>query len=122
MHAASLYQRANYVQRRDAQQILREYSHIIQWRLDGEDSVMDVGCGSGDVTIDFLQPLMPGNFQKLIGTDISKEMILHASKTYQNLNVSFEVLDIEAELADKFRNQFDHVTSFYCLHWVRNQK
>lgn len=124
MHKAALYQRANNLQRRDAKQVLEEFSGILQWRPDGEDSLLDIGCGSGDVTIDFILPLMPVKFSRLIGTDISEQMVRYAGEQYKHPKISFDKMDIASDLGKSIRNSepFDHVMSFYCLHWIQNQE
>lgn len=123
MHKAALYQRANNLQRRDAKQVLEEFSSIVQWRPDGDDSLLDIGCGSGDVTIDFILPLMPVKFSRLVGTDISEQMVRYAGEQYKHPKISFDKMDIASDLGKSIRNSepFDHVMSFYCLHWVQNQ-
>ncbi|XP_055386736.1 juvenile hormone acid O-methyltransferase [Condylostylus longicornis] len=123
MQAASLYCRSNYVQRRDAKEVVKEYSKILQWRYDGEDTLMDIGCGSGDVLIDYILPIMPKKFKKLTGIDISENMIKYAKNYYKNIkNVEFNVLDIENDLNEIYYDQYDHITSFYCWHWIQNQR
>lgn len=122
---AALYHRSNDVQRRDAKQVLDEFAHLIQWRNDGKDSLLDIGCGTGDVTIDYILPLMPRNFSRLVGVDLSEQMIGHARKIYETEKISFEKLDISISIDEILENgtkPFDHITSFYCLHWVQNQK
>lgn len=124
MNEAELYKRSNILQRRDAQQVISEFSHLLHWREDGCDSLMDVGCGSGDVTIDFVLPIMPKHFSRLVGTDISHEMIKFAENKYSKSNIAFDELDISADIT-KYLNsheQFDHIVSFYCFHWIQNQK
>lgn len=121
MNKAKLYQRSNKLQRVDTKLVLEEYAPLIKWN--GLDTVMDAGCGTGDVTIDFLLPEMPTTYTHLVGTDISESMIRLAKETYENLpRVSFERFDISGVVDPKFLNYFDHVTSFFCLHWVQNQK
>ncbi|KAH8376164.1 hypothetical protein KR200_005411 [Drosophila serrata] len=123
MNQASLYQHANQVQRHDAKLILDEFASTLQWRSDGEDTLLDVGSGSGNVLMDFVKPLLPSRGQ-LVGTDISSQMVGYASKHYQREErTRFQVLDIGCEsLPQELRGRFDHVTSFYCLHWVQNLK
>lgn len=127
MEAPSKYSDYNRIQRRDAQFILNEYEERMQWRKDGTDTVLDVGCGTGDLTIDIILTQMPKKFGKLVGVDISQEIIEYAKRTHQRENIYFEVLDIESDDDDiqrfskKHPDRFDHVMSFYCLHWVRNQ-
>ncbi|KAH8413227.1 hypothetical protein KR009_009057 [Drosophila setifemur] len=123
MNQASLYQHANQVQRHDAKVILDEFASTLQWRSDGEDTLLDVGSGSGNVLMDFVRPLLPIRGQ-VVGTDISSQMVGFASKHYQGEErTRFQVLDIGcARLPQELRGRFDHVTSFYCLHWVQNLK
>ncbi|XP_017134068.1 juvenile hormone acid O-methyltransferase [Drosophila elegans] len=123
MNQASLYQHANQVQRHDAKLILDEFASTLQWRSDGEDALLDVGSGSGNVLMDFVRPLLPKRGQ-LVGTDISSQMVGYASKYYQGEErTRFQVLDIGCErLPEELKARFDHVTSFYCLHWVQNLK
>ncbi|EDV33538.1 uncharacterized protein Dana_GF24959 [Drosophila ananassae] len=123
MNQASLYQNANQVQRHDAKLILDEFASTLQWRSDGEDALLDVGSGSGNVLMDFVKPLLPIGGQ-LVGTDISSQMVGFASKHYQGEErTRFQVLDIGCDkLPQELRGSFDHVTSFYCLHWVQNLK
>ncbi|TDG45107.1 hypothetical protein AWZ03_008445 [Drosophila navojoa] len=122
MNLASLYQRANEVQRHDAKLILSEYASILQWRSDGQDSLLDVGSGPGNVLMDFVHPLLPKSFEQLVGTDVSMQMVRYANKCYERYaRTQFQVLDIGCEeLPEQFKGRFDHVTSFYCLHWVQN--
>ncbi|KAL5279446.1 jhamt family protein [Megaselia abdita] len=125
MNQAVLYKRANQVQRHDARMVLREYGNLFQWRLDGGDRIMDIGCGSGDVTIDYLEPLLPSNYEKLVGSDVSLKMVSYASDTYGKTHskVEFDQLDIGDDCMPKrYLEHFNHITSFYCLHWVQDQR
>ncbi|XP_063708340.1 juvenile hormone acid O-methyltransferase [Culicoides brevitarsis] len=123
MDKAKLYQRSNNLQREDTKLVLDEYSSLL--KFNGSDTIMDVGCGSGDVTIDLLLPRIPPSFTKLVGTDISEPMVRYAKDTYEHLpRIVFEHLDITAGVIEnkKFLSFFDHVTSFFCLHWCQNQR
>lgn len=123
---AKPYEQTNHVQRYDAQQIMKEFLRIFRWRLDGKDSLLDVGTGSGDVLMDILRPSLPRNFRKIVGSDFSAEMIEHCNAVHKFRHVDkvdFKILDIETErLPKEFINEYDHVTSFYCLHWIKNQR
>lgn len=123
MHKAALYQRSNGLQRRDAKQVIEEFAQVLQWQSD-DDSLLDIGCGCGDVTIDYILPVLPMNFSRLVGVDISEQMVRHAREHYAHANISFDKMDIGADLSKYLRTAepFDHITSFYCLHWVQNQK
>lgn len=126
MHKAALYQRSNGLQRRDAKQAIDEFSHVFQWRDDGCDSILDIGCGSADVTIDYLLPILPENYERLIGVDISEEMVNYARQQYPYPRISFDKFDLSVDIDQqpfgKSTEPFDHITSFYCLHWVQNQE
>lgn len=125
MNQACLYHRANQVQRHDAEQIIKEYFNRLQWRLDGCDSLLDVGSGSGDVLMDFIYTIMPVKFDRIVGSDISPKMINYAKKCYNlQKKCEFRVLDISTDwgVPNDMKEQFDHVTSFYCLHWIQNQR
>lgn len=125
MHKAALYKRSNGLQRRDAKQTIDEFSPALQWRSDGCDSLLDIGCGSGDVTIDFLLPILPANFQRLVGVDLSEEMVDFARQQYPHPRISFDKFDLGLDIEKQpfhTTEPFDHITSFYCLHWVQNQE
>ncbi|XP_005179560.1 juvenile hormone acid O-methyltransferase-like [Musca domestica] len=125
MNQACLYQRANEVQRYDAEEILQEYAEKFEWRHDGLDCLLDVGTGSGDVLMDFIYPIMPKQFQSVVGSDVSRKMMQFAEKCYsREKQCSFRVLDIATKdkLPEDMVGGFDHVTSFYCLHWIQNQR
>lgn len=66
--------------------------------------------------------MLPNNIRKVMATDVNKKMVLTASLQYSHLNVEFDILDIGAELPKKFYAKFDHVFSFFCLHWVSDQR
>lgn len=125
MNQACLYHRANEVQRHDAEEIIEEYSDIIEWRYDGSDTLLDVGSGSGDVLMDFIYPSMPKTFDRVVGSDISVKMVRFAQNCYRSYpQCAFKLLDIatDGDLPQDLQGAFDHVTSFYCLHWIQNQR
>ncbi|XP_055616095.1 juvenile hormone acid O-methyltransferase [Toxorhynchites rutilus septentrionalis] len=125
MNKPNLYCRANGVQRRDAEEILDEFGHLMRWEKDGKGSLLDIGCGSGDVLMDFVVPRFSSDLVRVVGTDVSEHMVRFARKIHgDRKNVSFDRLDIGGDLKH-FVNKwgrFDHITSFYCLHWIRQQR
>ncbi|XP_058066848.1 juvenile hormone acid O-methyltransferase [Anopheles bellator] len=124
MNKANLYHQANGVQRHDAAEILKEYAPLISKSPASEDSLLDIGCGSGDVLVDFVLPAL-GRLRKVVAADVSEQMVRYAREAYKHLtSVSFRTLDIGLKLDAGGLGQlgqFGHVTSFYCLHWVQNQ-
>src|SRR5262249_209466 len=99
------------------QQWLAEKS-LARLSLDGDERVLDVGCGDGKVTVEIARRLPRGS---VTGVAASQAMIAFAAQqfpatTYPNLR--FRVADA-AQLP--FADQFDLVVSFNCLHWVHDQ-
>jgi ubiquinone/menaquinone biosynthesis C-methylase UbiE len=79
--------------------------------------VLDVGCGDGVITSEIAGIVHEGC---VIGTDISEQMIEFASKKYADqYNLRFLAMDASKNI---FREQFDIITSFNCLHWVKDQQ
>lgn len=87
-----------------------------------KSKIADIGCGTGEVTNELIFPLFP-NIQQLVAFDKSKAMIEFAKAHIKNSKVIFQELDIETqEVPNEFVLQFDYVFSFFCLHWVYDQK
>jgi trans-aconitate 2-methyltransferase len=87
--------------------------------FDGVQSVLDVGCGDGQVTSRLAKQFPQVTF---IGCDISKAMIGFASKKYppsEYPNLTFIVKDA-SHLDD--HEAFDRIVSFSALHWISDQK
>jgi len=90
---------------------------LIPWQ--GNENVLDIGCGDGKITALLSTKVQQGT---LIGIDISQSMIDFASSLYpqnQYPNLAFMQMDA-AEIT--FENQFDRVVSFSTLHWVLDQQ
>nr|UJQ69848.1 juvenile hormone acid methyltransferase [Diamesa zernyi] len=138
MNNAKLYHKSNTLQLRDAKQILDDFSHLFKWRSDGTDCLLDIGTGTGDGLVEYIIPKMPKNFAKAIGVDVSEEMTRYAKENYQNKQVDFYKVNIESEFLTTELNSsdtkkcflsesmalgnYDFITSFYCLHWIHNQR
>ncbi|KAL4716377.1 hypothetical protein ACJJTC_006739 [Scirpophaga incertulas] len=121
MNDAKLYEENNHVQKRDAFDCLVEYSDKIKWRNTG-DRLIDIGCGDGGVTIKLLKKFIPHNFERVLGCDISVNMVNFANEHYKDDNTSFAVLDIGGNLPVDMRGKFDHAFSFYALNWIKDQE
>ncbi|KAH6940097.1 hypothetical protein HPB50_024717 [Hyalomma asiaticum] len=84
--------------------------------------ILDVGCGTGDFTRDSLLPSsLP--CEKIVGVDISPDMIQYANRYSAHKKIEYCLLDIEKDVSE-FLNRyghFDRVYSFYCLQWLRDQ-
>ncbi|KAL7042050.1 hypothetical protein ACKWTF_000997 [Chironomus riparius] len=124
MNNGDLYLRNNDVQRRDSKEVIDEFSHYFKWKYDGMDKLLDIGCGTGDVLYDFVLPEVPKNIQKIIGIDISQKILECARENFGSESMEFHQADISSiSCCQNFGNEeFDNITSFYCLHWIQNQK
>lgn len=116
-----LYAKWNQMQRCGARELIEEYKTKLAWRADGNDSWIDVGCASGDITADFILPILPPNFERLIGIDISEQMIAYSREKYLQPKVEFEQFDLTDPNIQQF-SAVDHISSFYCLQMIPDQK
>lgn len=132
MNNAKLYNKSNSLQKKDAQEIMDEFSHLLE--ENSNVTLLDIGCGAGDVLVDVILPKFQNKFISVVGVDISKEMIKYASEKYRNKFLKFLKVDIESDfLSSKTLKttpnmgqlkpeSFSFITSFYCLHWIQNQR
>lgn len=122
MNKAQLYSTANALQTRDAAAALSFYCDDMSWSEDCD--VLDVGCGSGDVTFKLLMPALK-RCNKITAVDVSPVMVKFASARHQHPNLQFRCLDIETSNVRPrtlFPDGFNKIFSFYCLHWIRDQR
>lgn len=94
---------------------------ISKLSLNGNEKVLDIGCGDGKVTAEIANVLSYGF---VLGIDNSKEMIEFANKNFPKEkfpNLSFMLIDAkELNYNEKFNyeNWFDIVFSNAALHWI----
>jgi len=86
---------------------------ITKLALQGNENILDLGCGDGKVTA-FLAEATRG---KVMGVDKSEAMVKLAQKSYAN--IAFHSMDATTL---NFENEFDVVFSNAVLHWVHNHK
>ncbi|KAL6260556.1 hypothetical protein P5V15_008077 [Pogonomyrmex californicus] len=113
MEMAEEYAKANVLSRRDGQDIIEEFSFKLS-KVQG--ICLDIGSGPGDVTKDFLFPVLPHDVE-VVGSAISQSMVNYARKNNSNERLSY-ILDIEGKMPNEQIGQYDCVTSFYCLRWT----
>jgi trans-aconitate methyltransferase len=84
-----------------------------------DEHILDIGCGDGRMTA-YISTLVPDG--SVLGIDTSQSMINFAQKNFQISkypNLRFEMCDAN-QLS--YKNSFDHIVSFNCLHWIADQK
>lgn len=121
MNNPELYSISNHSNQAAANYSLKKHSNFLQWNKNEE--VIDIGCGDGKVTLECLLPIVSTNLKQLVAIDISPKAILFAKNQNNNEKIKFLVFDIGSRnLPPNLMNRFHHVFSFYCLHWVAQQK
>jgi len=93
--------------------------------LGENDCLLDFGCGTGETTVAMAEGILGtlGKPNKVVGVDISDEMISHCNETHKTNNLTFEQLNVSdgSSFITSNSSTFSMVTSFSCLHWVPNQ-
>jgi len=88
---------------------------ISELELNGDEVILDLGCGDGVLT-EQLSTLVPCG--KVIGIDASIGMIQTAKKCERD-NLVFICMDINDM---NFSNEFDLIFSNATLHWIKNHE
>ena len=77
-------------------------------------SVLDVGCGSGAITLGIAEAV--GADGHVVGIDISEELLALALTTHGGpQNLAFEIADVTRH---QYRDEFDVVTAARLLQWL----
>ena len=87
MHRAELYKKNNQFQLFETLLVLDEFMPKLDWSSK-DDKVLDVGCGTGDVTAGVLSDRIRASKGKdggvkVVGTDLAKEMVKFATEKYE---------------------------------------
>ena len=86
---------------------------IAEFKLKGNEHILDLGCGDGALTAELAQ-LVP--YGLVLGIDGSNGMIETARKL-ETSNLSFKVQDINNL---DYENEFDLIFSNATLHWIKD--
>jgi len=108
---AADYAKSSAVQQRWARELIAKLG------LQGNERLLDLGCGDGKVTAEIASLLPNGS---VLGVDNSPEMIELANSRFpmaEYPNLNFQMADA---LDLNFQSEFDVVFSNAVLHWVRD--
>jgi trans-aconitate methyltransferase len=83
---------------------------LVKLNLNGDEQILDIGCGDGKITAAVAQSVPRG---RVVGLDSSPEMIEFARRSFPKLHCQ---LGDAREMG--FHEEFDWVISFASLHWV----
>lgn len=84
--------------------------------LRGNETVLDIGCGTGKLAAYMLKKYVPRG--SVHGIDASSDQIAQAQKEYgKNKHLSFSQADL---LIYKPARTYDVVVSFWVLHWIKD--
>lgn len=86
---------------------------IAEFKLKGNERILDMGCGDGALTAELAQ-LVPDGL--VLGIDGSHGMIETARKL-ETSNLAFKVQDINSL---DYENEFDLIFSNATLHWIKD--
>ena len=111
---ATYYQDHSQPQYTRAQELLRSL------KLTESSSVLDVGCGYGNIIAEIAQKSSKG---RLVGIDASHSMIELAKESFPTSKFpNLEFYESKAEEISFADDSFDAVICFSCLLWVREPK
>jgi trans-aconitate methyltransferase len=109
----------------NAQDYAKNSSNQYRWaqelipklQLNGNETLLDIGCGDGKITAEIAKHLPNG---KAVGIDSSEQMINLAKTSHPNRpNLTFQ----QANATNlTFQNEFDRIFSNAALHWILDQK
>ena len=92
---------------------------ILKLKLQGNEALLDVGCGDGKITAELAKSLPNG---RAVGVDSSAQMINLAKRTFSTKdypNLTFQVMDARKLV---FHEEFNLIFSNAALHWIVDQK
>ncbi|XP_059608143.1 juvenile hormone acid O-methyltransferase-like [Phlebotomus argentipes] len=93
----------------------------LKWR--GGERVLDIGCGPGDITKVCIYPILPQNYEKLVCSDISPEMLEVCKSVFAGIkSVEFLQMDIRESPAESLKGTFDRIFSTFCFMYVADQE
>jgi trans-aconitate 2-methyltransferase len=104
--------------RQSSLQAAMAQEQLSQLQLQGQEKVLDIGCGDGKITAAIAARLPHGS---ILGIDPSQQMIAFARDHFgpeRVANLRFELADVRFLTFD---SEFDRVVSFNALHWVSQQ-
>jgi trans-aconitate methyltransferase len=96
-------------------QYLTGTEFLAQHVFNGDEQVLDLGCGHGHITHYITQQLPRGY---VLGIDVMPGMIAYAQRHYKTEHNDYLVMSADCFA---FARKFDVIISTSCLHWVKDK-
>ncbi|XP_037517084.1 juvenile hormone acid O-methyltransferase-like isoform X2 [Rhipicephalus sanguineus] len=124
-----IYDEVRMHNRESSGQLLKRFqaSFFTGRKEDGEskEQYLDIGCGPGNFTCNYLLPLCPASMRRLVAVDNSYPMIDYARREHGHPRIEHRMLDIaiddEVSQFIETEGQFDRVYSFLTFHWIHDK-
>lgn len=109
---------------------LEQFGHLIRWRSEGQDSVLDAGCGPGNVLAEVIYPFLKDKCSQIYAIDMSSEMLDYCRERHSTLDKDVQVnywqMNVKREedvneFVDK-NQPVDHVIASFLLHWLVDEE
>ncbi|XP_055953180.1 juvenile hormone acid O-methyltransferase-like [Argiope bruennichi] len=117
----------DYTQWHSPLETVRDFFNGILTTLDwnksnGNDIIMDIGCGPGGTTRDIILPFF-SEVQKIIALDVTPGMINIAKKKNAHPRIEYIVADIsEWNTVECWEEKIAKIVSIHCFQWVKYQE
>lgn len=112
---AQQWDATDYAQNASAQYVWAQ-ALIERLSLNGQEAILDVGCGDGRITAE----IAAGHGGRVVGVDSSTAMVRLASEQHaEQGNLVFRQMDAAAL---RFNEAFDLIFSNAALHWVKDHQ
>ncbi|XP_075732840.1 juvenile hormone acid O-methyltransferase-like [Rhipicephalus microplus] len=85
---------------------------------------IDIGCGTGNFTLNYLLPRCSCQCLELVGVDNSPAMLEYARIHHSHEKIRYEHLDIVEGDVDRFVTEhglFARLFSFNSMHWIKDK-
>ncbi|KAB0790900.1 hypothetical protein PPYR_02700 [Photinus pyralis] len=117
INRAAEYVKQSKLSQTGAKKFTKHIQETATWR--DNCNVLDIGCGPGNVTYDYILPILPKCTNSIVAIDKRAYLVDYANERYggKKSKIEFKHLDIVKDVTtlNQYANYFDHIFSFYCL-------